>query len=74
MVIRQAAALWSSAVSRIGTDPPDVVELWDRTPLPGDGFDGETHPMGPVEVLSVLSGWVTLRIGTTEQRLGAGDT
>ena len=37
----EAATLWSSAagssaVFRIGTDPPDVVELWDWTLAPGE--------------------------------------
>ncbi|MHA6626950.1 helix-turn-helix domain-containing protein [Pseudonocardia sichuanensis] len=75
----EAARLWSSAagsnaVFRIGTDPPDVVELWDWTLQPGDGFDGEAHPMGTQEVLSVLSGQLGLRVGSTEQQLDAGDT
>jgi transcriptional regulator with XRE-family HTH domain len=75
----EAARLWtsaagSSAVFRIGTDPPDVVELWDWTLQPGDGFDGEAHPMGTQEVLSVLSGRLGLRVGGTEQHLDTGDT
>lgn len=75
----QAVALWSSeagssAVFRIGTDPPDVVELWDWTLQPGDSFDGEAHPAGTAEVLSVLEGDLGLRVGTAEFRLGAGDT
>ncbi|MEJ3659085.1 XRE family transcriptional regulator [Actinomycetes bacterium KLBMP 9759] len=75
----EAPRLWSSdagssAVFCIGTDPPDVVELWDWTLQPGDGFDGEAHPMGTQEVLSVLSGELGLRVGGTAQRLGAGDT
>jgi transcriptional regulator with XRE-family HTH domain len=75
----EAATLWSSAagssaVFRIGTDPPDVVELWDWTLVPGDGFDGEAHPVGTVEVLSVLSGRLGLRVGPAEQVLDAGDT
>ena len=75
----EAARLWSSAagssaVFRIGTDPPDVVELWDWTLQPGDGFDGEAHPMGTQEVLSVLSGRLGLRVGATEQQLDTGDT
>jgi transcriptional regulator with XRE-family HTH domain len=75
----EAAPLWSStagstAIFRIGTDPPDVVELWDWTLQPGDGFDGEAHPMGTQEVLSVLSGRLGLRVGATEQHLDAGDT
>ena len=75
----EAAELWtsaagSSAVFRIGTDPPDVVELWDWTLRPGDGFDGEAHPMGTQEVLSVLTGGLALRVGTADHALGTGDT
>jgi transcriptional regulator with XRE-family HTH domain len=75
----EAARLWSnaagsSAVFRIGTDPPDVVELWDWTLRPGDSFDGEAHPMGTQEVLSVLDGRLGLRIGATDELLGTGDT
>jgi transcriptional regulator with XRE-family HTH domain len=75
----QAAPLWSSAagssaVFRVGTDPPDVVELWDWTLQPGDAFDGEAHPMGTAEVLSVLSGRLALRVGTSELELATGDT
>jgi transcriptional regulator with XRE-family HTH domain len=75
----EAARLWNSAagsnaVFRIGTDPPDVVELWDWTLQPGDGFDGEAHPMGTQEVISVLSGRLRLRVGATEQQLDTGDT
>lgn len=75
----EAAQLWSSvagssAVFRIGTDPPDVVELWDWTMQPGDGFDGEAHPIGTVEVLSVLSGRLALRVGTAGHELAEGDT
>jgi len=75
----EAAQLWtsaagSSAVFRIGTDPPDVVELWDWTLQPGDGFDGDAHPMGTQEVLSVLEGRLGLRVGRSEQILDAGDT
>jgi transcriptional regulator with XRE-family HTH domain len=75
----EAARLWasatgSSAVFRIGTDPPDIVELWDWTLQPGDGFDGAAHPMGTREVLSVLSGHLGLRVGNSVQHLDAGDT
>jgi len=75
----QAAPLWTSpagstAVFRIGTDPPDVVELWDWTLQPGDAFDGEAHPIGTAEVLSVLAGRLALHVGGTATDLGEGDT
>jgi transcriptional regulator with XRE-family HTH domain len=75
----EAAQLWtsaagSSAVFRIGTDPPDVVELWDWTLQPGDGFEGEAHPIGTQEVLSVLAGRLALRVGVSDQGLDTGDT
>lgn len=75
----EAAELWrsaagSSAVFRIGTDPPDVVELWDWTLAPGDAFDGEAHPTGTVEVLSVRSGRLALRVGLADHDLDEGDT
>jgi len=80
--VRRAAVsprLWrsaagSAAVLRLGTDPPDVVELWDWTLQPGDSFDGDAHPKGTREVLSVLSGCLGLRIGSTSHLLEAGDT
>jgi transcriptional regulator with XRE-family HTH domain len=82
VVVRRAelaAPLWSSpagssAIFRIGTDPPDVVELWDWTLQPDDSFDGEAHPMGTAEVLSVLSGRLALRVDRSELELATGDT
>lgn len=74
-----AAALWTSdagsrALFRIGTDPPDVVELWDWTLLPGDSFDGEAHPRGTSEVLFVLDGVLALSVGDERRVLGVDDT
>lgn len=73
-----AAAVWTSGVGsralfRIGTDPPDVVELWDWTLLPGDSFDGEAHPRGTSEVLFVLDGVLALRVGDERWVLGVED-
>lgn len=74
-----AAALWTSgagsrALFRIGTDPPDVVELWDWTLLPRDSFDGEAHPRGTSEVLFVLDGVLALSVGDERRVLGVDDT
>ena len=70
----EAAELWtsaagSSAVFRIGTDPPDVVELWDWTMEPGETFVGGPHPNGSYEILSVLAGELAVTVGEQEHRL-----
>jgi len=68
-----AGVLAVSAIGRL-TDPPDVVELWDWTLQPHDSFDGEAHPVGTVEVLSVLIGRLALRVGDADLELAKGDT
>ncbi len=54
-------ALWSGddggrGLFLMGTDPPDVVELWDWTLSGGEHFDGAPHPVGSFEMISVLEG------------------
>ncbi|MPZ87379.1 MAG: cupin domain-containing protein [Nitriliruptorales bacterium] len=75
----QSAALWASpggskAIFRIGTDPPDIVEVWDWYLEPGDAFDGEAHPPGTTEVLTVLEGELSMTIGDEHVLLSVGDT
>lgn len=72
-------ALWTSdagsrALFLMGTDPPDIVELWDWHLTPGDSFDGGAHPEGTVEVLYVLEGVLAVRVGDERHELVAGDT
>ena len=52
------ATLWSSgaggrAVLLAGTDPPDVVELWDWTLAPGDHHASEPHKLGSEELQEI---------------------
>ncbi|MGI5126034.1 helix-turn-helix domain-containing protein [Pseudonocardia sp. CA-107938] len=75
----EAPHLWTSdagseAILRIGTDPPDLVELWDWTLLPGDAFDGLAHPLGTEEILCVVSGQLEITVGETSTRLAVDDT
>ncbi|HEX6255472.1 MAG TPA: XRE family transcriptional regulator [Euzebyales bacterium] len=72
-------ALWTSvrgsrALFLMGTDPPDIVELWDWHLAPGDSFDGDAHPEGTVEVLHVLDGALAVTVGPERHELGTGDT
>jgi transcriptional regulator with XRE-family HTH domain len=72
-------ALWTSeagsrALFCLGTDPPQILELWDWYLELGDGFDGEAHTPGTVEVLLVLEGRLALQVGSGQHQLEAGDS
>src|SRR3954465_329008 len=57
-----------------GTEPPDVVELWDWTLHPGEAHTSEAHSVGTRELLLVLDGQVDLRVGDRTEQLSAGDS
>src|SRR5215212_6861027 len=64
----QAPVLWhgpsgGQALLVAGTEPPDVVELWDWTLHPGEAHTSEAHSAGTRELLLVLDGEVELRAG-----------
>ena len=75
----QAPVLWrgahgGQALLVAGTEPPDVVELWDWTMHPGEEHTSDPHSAGTRELLLVLDGAVDLRVGDGTERLGAGDS
>jgi len=75
----QAPELWRGpsggrALLVAGTQPPNVVELWDWTLRPGEAHNTEAHSAGTRELLLVLDGEVDLRVGDRTQRLSAGDS
>jgi transcriptional regulator with XRE-family HTH domain len=75
----QAPVLWhgpngGQALLVAGTEPPDVVELWDWTLQPGEAHTSEAHSAGTRELLLVLDGQVDLRVGDRTERLRPGDS
>lgn len=75
----QAPVLWrgrsgGQATLVAGTEPPDVVEMWDWTLRPGEEHRSEAHSAGTREVLLVLTGQIDLRVGEHGERLHAGDS
>jgi len=75
----QAPVLWhgpsgGQALLVAGTEPPDVVELWDWTLHPGEEHISDPHSTGTRELLLVLDGQVDLRVGDNTERLGVGDS
>jgi quercetin dioxygenase-like cupin family protein len=72
------ATLWSGAsggrgVLVAGTEPPDVVELWDWTLGPGDRHTNESHASGTRELVQVRQGRITVEVGDQSVTLEAGD-
>lgn len=72
------ATLWRSdsgghGVLVAGTEPPDVVELWDWTLAPGDHHASEAHTPGTRELLQVQGGTVTVEAAGQAFTLDAGD-
>ena len=74
----EGATLWSSeaggrGVLVAGTEPPDVVELWDWTLAPSDRHASEPHTAGTRELVQVQEGSVVLEIDSQVITLAAGD-
>ncbi len=72
------ATLWTSkaggrGVLVAGTEPPDVLELWDWTLAPGDRHASEPHAVGTKELMQVLEGAVTVQVGEQSAVLDVGD-
>ncbi|HEY8339882.1 MAG TPA: XRE family transcriptional regulator [Egibacteraceae bacterium] len=59
---------------RFGAEPPDAVELWHWTLAPGEAFDGEAHPPGSREVLTIEAGTLTLSVDGGAHRVAAGES
>lgn len=74
----EGVTLWSGesgvcGVLVAGTEPPDVVELWDWILGPGDAQLSEPHTPGTKELRQVLEGMVSLEVAGQSVILDAGD-
>jgi transcriptional regulator with XRE-family HTH domain len=72
------AVLWRSqaggrGVLVAGTEPPDVVELWDWILGPGDQHISEAHMAGTRELAQVQQGTVTVEVAGQPVILDVGD-
>lgn len=73
----QAPVLWTGshggqASLVAGTEPPDVVELWDWTLHPGEQHQSEAHTPGTRELVHIIQGQIELTIGEHTDRLDTG--
>lgn len=74
----EGAALWTGesggrGVLVAGTEPPDVLELWDWTLAPGDGRVSQAHTRGTKEVIQVHRGTITVEVADQVVGLDVGD-
>ncbi len=72
------AVLWSGSrggrgMLVVGTEPPDVVELWDWTLGPGDAHASPSHTPGTKELVQVQQGTVTVTVAGAAVILEEGD-
>ncbi|WP_307084001.1 helix-turn-helix domain-containing protein [Arthrobacter agilis] len=72
------AVLWTGdlggqGVLVAGTEPPNVVELWDWTLAPGERHTSEAHAGGTRELLHVQEGALTVDVDGELHELGTGD-
>lgn len=56
-----------------GTEPPDVVELWDWTLTPGEEHASEAHSRGTRELLQVHDGTLAVTVADESFTLVPGD-
>lgn len=57
----------------VGADSPMILELWDWRLAPGGHHDGDPHPAGTREMVTVLQGELTLTVHGKSHVIGAGD-
>jgi transcriptional regulator with XRE-family HTH domain len=74
----RAPVLWTGPLGGraslvAGTEPPDVVELWNWTLHPGEHHRSEAHTPGTRELLHVVDGHIDLTVGEHTDRLHTGD-
>ncbi|GII55686.1 transcriptional regulator [Planotetraspora thailandica] len=62
-----------SARLLVGTDAPAILELWDWHLGPGEGHDGDAHPAGTREMITVLEGSLTLTVYGRSHVVGADE-
>ncbi len=74
----EGAVLWTGGsggrgVLVAGTEPPDVLELWDWTLAPADHHVSEAHTTGTQELVQIQEGTITLEVADQLVTLDTGD-
>src|SRR4051812_30490157 len=75
----ETSVIWSDttgSAARLlcGTSTRQKVELWSWTLGPAGEYASKAHPRGTREIVWVMTGVLTLRVGEQEHTVGAGDS
>lgn len=73
----EARILWKgpkggSAVLLVGSDGPDMLELWSWTLQPGERYEARPHSVGTLELVHVQQGSLTLEVDGVVHVVAAG--
>ncbi|WP_374653511.1 helix-turn-helix domain-containing protein [Dongia sp.] len=63
-----------SATLLIGSEGPDMLELWDWCMVPGERFEARPHPAGTQELLNVVEGTLALEVDGRSYLVSAGSS
>lgn len=72
-----APVLWrgprgGSATLLVGSDGPDMLELWDWVLCPAEKYAAKAHPQATVELIRVLDGTLALEVAGATHLIAAG--
>ena len=73
----QGRKLWKgprggSATLLVGSEGPDMLELWSWALHPGERFEARAHAAGTLELIQVQQGVLALEVGGVQTRVPAG--
>jgi transcriptional regulator with XRE-family HTH domain len=61
-----------SALILVGSEGPDMLELWEMMLMPGERYEAKPHPSGTLELIHVTEGSLILEVAGTAHALIAG--
>jgi quercetin dioxygenase-like cupin family protein len=61
-----------SALILVGSEGPDMLELWEWTLMPGERYEAKAHPSGTLELIHVMEGSLILEVAGTVHEVITG--
>jgi quercetin dioxygenase-like cupin family protein len=61
-----------SALILVGSEGPDMLELWEWMLMPGERYEAKPHPRGTLELIHVTEGSLILEVAGTAHEVTTG--